>query len=221
MYKLFRLQCQDLLVLADIEYNGMLYASEAAKKEAIDLQATCDSLVERFHSLCGVDCVGITSGDDISAVLYGGIVLEPIKVAVGHYKTGPNKGLVKYKNEAYEHVFERLVEPLKGTESKKNLAGGKATYSVGEEVLLNLKCKGKAKEIVAIILEYRGVEKIRSTYLEGWANLIVDNCWEGDMIHGNLNQCVAVTGRLSANKPNVQNANKAVKMFLRSRYETN
>lgn len=218
LYKLFRLQCQDLLVLAGMEYNGMLFAAEEAHEEAVKLQGKCDVLLGDFHRLVGNDCVSITSGDDISAVLYGGVVEQTFKVAVGHYKSGERKGEVKYKNEILEHNFERLVTPIAKTESAKNLSGKKATWSVGEDILMKLKATGKAKQIIATILEYRGVEKIRNTYLTGWGDLIKENCWQDSMIHGNLNQCVAITGRLSSSEPNLQNANKAVKKFLRSRY---
>ena len=196
----------------------MLYDSKSSLEEAIALQDRSDDILRSFHILVGSDIVSIGSGDDISAVLYGGDVDEVFSVAVGHFKSGARKGEVKFKKEVLVHTFPRLVAPLKGTETAKNKAGNKATWSVKEEVLLSLKTKAKGKEIVACILEYRGLEKLRSTYLQGWSDLIVSKCWEKDMLHGNLNQCVAVTGRLSSTSPNLQNPSKAVKKFLITRY---
>ena len=219
LYKLFRLQCADLLVLADMEYNGMVYHTEAALAEATRLQEEIDRLVRDFHNLVASDIPSIGSPDDISAVLYGGVVEETVRVPIGHYKTGARKGEVKYKNETVEHTFPRLVDPLKDTETKKNKDGGKETWSVSEDVLLKLKATKEGKKLVKCILEYRQTEKLRGTYLQGWANLIEKCHWDKDMIHGNLNQCVAVTGRLASDKPNLQNANKAVKKFLGSRYD--
>lgn len=199
----------------------MAFDSEGAIEKANTLQEECDILLEQFRGLVGNDVVSITSGDDLSAVLYGGTCEESIKVAVGHYKSGKRVGEVKYKNETLEHEFPRLVEPLKKTETAKNLKGQKATWGVAEEVLLKLKAKGKAKELINVILKYRGVEKLRNTYLVGWSELIKTNGWKENTIHSNLNQCVAVTGRLSSTSPNVQNANKEIKKFLRTRYEHN
>ena len=42
--------------------------------------------------------------------------------------------------------------------------------------------------------------------------------WKKDMIYGNLNQCVAVTGRLSSTKPNLQNVDPATKKYIETRY---
>lgn len=219
LYKLFRLHNQDLLVLEEMEWNGMLFDKDKALKKAESLQQDCDRLLSSFHSLVGSDVPSITSGDDISAALYGGIIESSFRVPIGHYKTGTKKGEVRYKIQKLEHVFERLVDPLKNTETAKNKEGKKETWSVKEEVLRSLKAKGKAKEIINIILEYRGLEKLRNTYLVGWSNMIDDNHWEGTYIHGNLNQCVAVTGRLSSSAPNLQNADKITKSFLVSRYD--
>jgi len=216
LYKLFRLQCSDLLVLAEMEWNGMRYATKEALAEAQRLQEESDQLVRDFYGLVGSDVPSISSGDDVSAVLYGGTIEETYRIPIGHYKSGAKKGEVRYKKEVLVHEFPRLVEPLKDTESKKSKEeGGKKTWSVGESVLLKLKGN---KKLVKCILAYRGVEKLRSTYLQGWADMIEKNHWDENMIHGNLNQCVTITGRLSSDKPNMQNAPKQIKNFLISRY---
>ena len=218
LYRLFRLQCQDLLVLCVMEYNGMLYDTKGALEKAANLQETSDELVREFHNCVGTDCVNIASGDDISSVLYGGVVEEVFRVAIGHFKSGERKGEIRYKNEILSHTFTQLVPPIKNTETAKNISGKKATYSVAEDILKKLKAKSETKKLIDIILEYRGIEKLRSTYLQGWADLIESECWEPNMIHHSLNQCTAVTGRLSSSKPTGQNASKAIKVFLRTRY---
>jgi DNA polymerase I-like protein with 3'-5' exonuclease and polymerase domains len=202
-----------------MEYNGMLYANEAAVDKAQTLQEESDALLKTFHNLCGMDCVSITSGDDLSAVLYGGVVEEVFRVPIGYYKSGLKKGEVKYGKEVLEHTFPRLVEPLKKTETAKNITGQKETWEVNVDVLQALKVKGKGKEIIECVLAYRGLEKLRSTYLQGWSDMIEKKHWADDMIHGSLNQCVTITGRLSSDSPNMQNAPKAVKQFLVSRYK--
>lgn len=226
LYKLFRIACEDLNVLAEMEYNGMLFDKEGAKKRAEELKTRLTELQESFRTLAGNSFIEISSGVHISALLYGGTLQEEIRIAVGVYKTGNKAGEVRYKIERLEHSFERLVNPLAKTEtaiSKKKREVGheekETQWSVSEDVLKELKAKGKAKELINIILEYRRLEKLRTTYLEGWANLIETQCWENDMIHSNLNQCVAETGRLSSTKPNAQNTDKETKKFLISRYD--
>jgi len=56
--------------------------------------------------------------------------------------------------------------------------------------------------IVAAVLEYRQVEKLRSTYLEVLPKLVNP---ESGRLHTSFNQAVAATGRLSSSDPNLQN----------------
>ncbi|MBW3667547.1 MAG: DNA polymerase I, partial [Actinobacteria bacterium] len=55
--------------------------------------------------------------------------------------------------------------------------------------------------IVAALLEYRELEKLRSTYVDGYLPLI----GEDGRIHTRFNQMAATTGRLSSDSPNLQN----------------
>ena len=45
-----------------------------------------------------------------------------------------------------------------------------------------------------------------------------ENDWEENYIHGQLNQCVAVTGRLSSSKPNLQNMDGSIGYLFGTRY---
>ena len=72
-------------------------------------------------------------------------------------------------------------------------------YSTEEEYL-----NGFAKEfpIVSKVLEYRGVKKLLSTYVEALPKLVNE---ETGRIHTSYNQAVTATGRLSSTNPNLQN----------------
>ncbi|GAB3574354.1 DNA polymerase I [Hymenobacter daeguensis] len=72
-------------------------------------------------------------------------------------------------------------------------------YATGEEVLSLLAADNP---IAALILEYRQLTKLRSTYVEALPQLVspVDG-----RVHTNFNQAVAATGRLSSTNPNLQN----------------
>lgn len=221
LYKLFRIACADLLVLQEMEWNGLLFDRENAEQYASELQTQIDELTRKWSVLIGKDCVSISSGKHVSAVLYGGTLTEEHRIPAGYYKSGAKKGQVKYARADIEHVFPRLVDPMKNSESARGKQddGSCTEWSVSEDNLKQLKAKGKAKELIKIVLEYRKLEKLRGTYLVGYPKLIDEHGWEGNYLHPNYNQCVAVTGRLSSSSPNAQNQDKETKRFIISRYE--
>ncbi|HHW49213.1 MAG TPA: DNA polymerase I, partial [Clostridiaceae bacterium] len=88
-----------------------------------------------------------------------------------------------------------LFEKLKLPASKKTKTG----YSTNAEVLEQLSWQ---HDIVAKILEYRQLVKLKSTYVEGLINVV--NPLTG-RIHSSFNQTVTVTGRISSTEPNLQN----------------
>jgi DNA polymerase-1 len=125
-----------------------------------------------------------------------------------------------------------MATPLKGTESHEKVSKKELDYvargiikevrkywQVNEDTLKKLKVKGTAKEFITNLIEYNKLEKLHSTYLVGWSNLIKKMNWEDDMLHSQLNQCIAITGRLSSSNPNGQNADKETKRYCESRYE--
>lgn len=88
-----------------------------------------------------------------------------------------------------------LFDKLKLGKGKKNKHG----YSTTAEVLEAIE---DAHPIVPLILRYRQIAKLYSTYIEGFKPLI--NKRTG-LIHTSFNQTVTATGRLSSKEPNLQN----------------
>lgn len=84
---------------------------------------------------------------------------------------------------------------------KMGLKGGKKTktgYSTAADVLEKL---APDNPVVADILEYRGLAKLKSTYADGLTEFI-----EADgRIHSSFNQMITATGRISSTEPNLQN----------------
>ena len=83
-----------------------------------------------------------------------------------------------------------------------NIAGGKKTatgqVSTSKDILTEL---AEKYEIAQLIIDYRELDKLKATYADALPKMI-----DADgRIHGNLNQTVAVTGRLSSTDPNLQN----------------
>ena len=79
--------------------------------------------------------------------------------------------------------------------AKKTKTGG---YTTSEEVLEKLRDK---HPVVGKILDYRGVKKLLSTYIEALPDLV----YPDGKIHTSFNQTIAATGRLSSSNPNIQN----------------
>lgn len=238
-YKLFQLQCEDLKVLQEMEYNGIKFNTKAAREESIKLLHKLEELERDIKQTINAPDnvpINLNSNDHLSAILYGGTISWTVKVADGVYKSGIKKGQIRFRNTEVSHEFPRLVEPDPKAETAKSKKLQEKvdwaiathteterltrTYSVSEDVLKNLKARGKAKIIIDKTLEYGIIEKLRGTYLEGYSNLIETMNWPKDMLHGNLNQCTVVTGRLSSTKPNLQNVDPQTKKFMSSRYDT-
>ena len=96
-----------------------------------------------------------------------------------------------------KQVGEILFDKLKIVDKAKKTKTGQ--YVTSEEVLQQLKHK---HEIVADILEHRGLKKLIGTYIDALPKLI--NPRTGH-IHTSFNQTITATGRLSSSDPNLQN----------------
>ncbi len=94
-----------------------------------------------------------------------------------------------------KQLGELLFEKLKIGKGKKTKSG----YSTSADVLEGL---FDAHPIIPLILEYRKLQKIRSTYIEGFKPLIDDKT---GLVHTTFHQTVTATGRLSSKEPNLQN----------------
>lgn len=91
-------------------------------------------------------------------------------------------------------LFEKLAIPSKGI--KKTASGG---YSTDEEVLQQLAAD---YPLPKILLEYRGLAKLKSTYVDKLPQMRHPTTGR---IHTHYGQAIAVTGRLSSSEPNLQN----------------
>lgn len=114
--------------------------------------------------------------------------------------------IVELEKEIYEDANETfninspkqlgvvLFENMKIPGGRKTKTG----YSTAADVLEKL---APEYPIVAKILEYRQLTKLKSTYADGLAGYIQ----EDGRIHGKFNQTVTATGRISSIEPNLQN----------------
>lgn len=109
-----------------------------------------------------------------------------------HEKAG-----VKFNIASPKQLGEVLFDKLQLNPKAKKTKTGQ--YQTGEDVLLGLANKS---DIVQDILDFRQLQKLRSTYVDALPNLLNPKT---HLIHTSFNQTVASTGRLSSTNPNLQN----------------
>ena len=104
---------------------------------------------------------------------------------------------VKFNISSPKQVGDILFKDMKLIEKPKKTKTGQ--YVTSEEILESLRHK---HPIIGKILEYRGLKKLLSTYIDALPELINPRTGR---IHTSFNQAVTATGRLSSSNPNLQN----------------
>jgi len=131
-----------------------------------------------------VDALKLSSQELTALVI--GIEHEIYQMAGTHFNINSAK-----------QVGEILFDRMKIVEKTPKTKTGQ--YTTSEDVLENMRSK---HPIIGKLLEYRGLKKLLSTYIDALPNLI--NPQTGK-IHTTFNQTVTSTGRLSSTNPNLQN----------------
>lgn len=214
MRKLIKLEHLDLVVLADLEQNGLKINVQKCKRKSEEIDRTLVEIDSTLVNLAGYDWFNPSSGDHLSAFLYGGSVGVVEKVPfIFTYKDG--RTAEKFRNEKVEYSFKGYFKPLDGTELAK--AG---FYSTDKSTLVTLseKASGEQQDIIDLLLLRSKLDKKKGTYYDGYRKRLEEFNWKDNMLHSNFNQCVTETGRLSSTKPNVQNIDGEVKEVIITRY---
>ncbi|RFP66244.1 DNA polymerase I [Hymenobacter lapidiphilus] len=144
----------------------------------------------------------------LAAIEYEGIKID--SEAMGEYSAELQGYITELEGQIYQEagqefnigspkqlgeiLFDKM--DLGGKKIKKTKTG---QYATGEEILSQL--AGDAP-IAGLILEYRQLSKLRSTYVEALPQLV---CELDGRVHTSFNQAVTATGRLSSTNPNLQN----------------
>jgi DNA polymerase-1 len=109
------------------------------------------------------------------------------------YKAAGSAFNISSPKQIGEILFDRMKIPYRWGKTKTG------QYSTDEEKLTELAVENP---FVQMILDYRGLTKLKSTYVDALPRMI--NARTG-RIHSSFNQTIAATGRLSSNNPNLQN----------------
>jgi DNA polymerase-1 len=107
------------------------------------------------------------------------------------------KAGLKFNLASPKQLGEVLFDHLKLDPKAKKTKTGQ--YQTGEDVLTLLASKS---DIVKDILDFRQLQKLKSTYVDALPLLVNPKTGR---VHTSYNQAVAATGRLSSNNPNLQN----------------
>lgn len=106
-------------------------------------------------------------------------------------------GVSDFNIDSPKQLGQVLFEVMKiDAKAKKTKTG---QYSTSEDVLQKLKDK---HPIIPMILDYRSIKKLKSTYVDAFPDLVNPNTGR---IHTHYMQTIAATGRLSSTNPNLQN----------------
>ena len=102
----------------------------------------------------------------------------------------------EFKISSPKQLGEILFDKMKLVEKPKKTKTGQ--YSTAEDVLSYL---AKDHAIIQKVLDYRGLSKLKSTYVDALPEQVAAD----GRVHTDYMQTVAATGRLSSNNPNLQN----------------
>ncbi|MCF6808492.1 DNA polymerase I [Thiotrichales bacterium 19S9-12] len=139
-----------------------------------------------------IERTGVKLDTDALAQQSGYLAFEINKLENKAYKLADKTFNLGSTKQLREILFEDLSIPV-----IKKTPGGQPSTS--EEVMQEL---SEAYELPAIILEYRHLSKLKSTYTD---KLPLQINQETKRVHTSYHQAVAVTGRLSSSDPNLQN----------------
>lgn len=203
---LFRLDMLDLLCLEEIEWNGIKYDRHGIQQKAEEIEAELLKIQSELDIRHSVPDFNWNSPNHLSALLFGGTIVQERRVPCGTYKSGKRAGEVKYKKELVEFHLPRLFKPIRKTETGK--------FATGEDILVQL----GDSDLIQKILRIRELQKLCSNYLRGFLEKAQEYNFEPDFIHAQFNQVVTRTGRLSSSKPNLQNTPEELDEYLISRF---
>lgn len=231
---------EDLKVLQEMEFNGMKVNLTAIKEEQERNQKELDILDTNLLKILRLPkdvSINLSSTQQLSAIIYGGYInyvgtrIKQKQLKDGTIKETEVKAIKYYKLPGFAvpiknsetevtrnisnldllHKQEKAKEEFKAIPYRK--------YSVDEAHLKMIHPRTQlGKQFIDLLLQRAYIEQTLTTYLNKIPEMIADRHWKDDMIHGQFNQCVAKTGRLSSSKPNLQNLDTNLHHLFISRY---
>ncbi|MHB1191479.1 MAG: DNA polymerase I [Longimicrobiales bacterium] len=163
---------------------------EMGREGLAGLDATLE--IPLLRVLTRMELAGIAIDADFFAAMRSRLKRELDLVQQEIFKVAGAEFNLNSTPQLRQILFERLGLPV----LKKTKTGASTDASVLEELA------AEGHEVPRLLLEYREMEKLRSTYVEALPQLVNPHTGR---IHTSFNQTVAATGRLSSSNPNLQN----------------
>ena len=146
-----------------------------------------------IYVLADMEIEGVRIDADTLAAYSAQLQEDILKAELSVY----DKAGLKFNLASPKQLGEVLFDHLKLDPKAKKTKTGQ--YQTGEDVLTALANKS---DIVQDILDFRQMQKLKSTYVDALPLLVNPRTGR---VHTSYNQAVAATGRLSSNNPNLQN----------------
>ncbi|MDP2955192.1 MAG: DNA polymerase I [Longimicrobiales bacterium] len=165
-------------------------APEMDREGLAGLDATLE--IPLLRVLTRMEMAGIAIDEDFFRAMRSRLKRELDLIQEEIFKVAGTEFNVNSTPQLREILFDKLGLPV----LKKTKTGASTDASVLEELA------AEGHELPRLLLEYREMEKLRSTYVDALPQLVNPRTGR---IHTSFNQTVAATGRLSSSNPNLQN----------------
>lgn len=221
----YKRQMPFMKVLTNMERRGITANKNRLHEMARLAEIDLEELQYQIYEIAGIE-FSITSGQQLAELLFGWRKEVPIYaenkeylfesdgVTPQMYKAGANKGTQKFKMvkdktkvvgkkfTGNEHIIGVAFNfPVQGTTATgQPSTGANELEAISKMVYKRNKHKQDGVALVKLILRYKRLEKLRSTYMLGLAEQI----YPDGKIHCSFNNVGTTSGRLSANSPNLQ-----------------
>lgn len=177
---------------ADITFQlAQHFRPELAEAKTEELFNTIE--IPLLHVLADMELEGINLDKEFLNSLSADLDNDILNLQEKIYKEADQEFNIASPKQLGEILFDKL----KLVDKPKKTKTGQ--YSTAEDVLSYL---AKDHEIVQCVLDYRGLSKLKSTYIDALPEQIEPSTGR---VHTDYMQTVAATGRLSSNNPNLQN----------------
>ena len=177
---------------ADITYQlAQHFRPELAEAKTEELFETIE--IPLLHVLADMELEGINLDQEFLHSLSEDLDNDIKNLEIKIYKEADQEFNIASPKQLGEILFDKL----KLVDKPKKTKTGQ--YSTAEDVLSYL---AKDHQIIRDVLEYRGLSKLKSTYVDALPEQVEPSTGR---VHTDYMQTVAATGRLSSNNPNLQN----------------
>lgn len=227
----YKRQMPYLKVLTTMERRGVRVDFERLRKMGKMAEKDLAEMEYKIFEIAGVE-FSITSGQQLAEILFGWEkkkpiyhidyepIIDPKTGEHAIFKSGARKGELKYKEiknkdkiVGYEGAGNaHLVENSFGfpviseTSTGQPKTGGDELEELAKKKYKRDRRKAEGIEMVKLVLRYKRLAKLKSTYMEGLA----DQVYSDGKIHASFNQTGTTSGRLSSSGPNLQNLPRPV-----------